>query len=127
MNFIKLTLIFIVTACTSHASDDLKAYYEKQKSEIALTFRPPQLGSQVTIRTAAGQSARAFSMKLDVASISLMTETGNVSYKRLALQESSRALFFAKDFAHVKALGMTRLYKNNLHKENVADQAAGVS
>ena len=127
MNLMKLVLILTVTVCASvRAADDLKTYYEKQKAELAPTFKAPQLGSQVTVKTAAGQSRTGILMKLDAASISLMTETGNVSYKRLVLHESSRALFFAEDYAHVKALEMARLYKNDLHKENIAEQAAGI-
>ncbi|MDF7822405.1 hypothetical protein P4B35_00150 [Pontiellaceae bacterium B12227] len=127
MNYIKLALILaVVLSVTTHAADDLKTYYEKQKAELAPTFEAPQLGSQVTVKTAAGQSRTGILMKLDALSISLMTDTGNVSYKRMALHETSRAQFFAEDFAHVKALEMTRLYKDELHKENVAERAAGI-
>lgn len=127
MNLMKLVLIVVVASSTTvRAADDLKTYYDKQKAEIIPTFKAPQLGSQVTVRTVSGQSRTGILMKLDSASISLMTDTGNVSYKRMALHETSRAHFFSEDFAHVKALEMTRLYKNEIHKENVAEQAAGV-
>lgn len=127
MNLMKMALVLVAAVCLSAtAADDLKTYYEKQKAEIAPTFTAPQLGSQVTVKTAGGQTRTGILMKLDTASLMLMTDSGNVSFKRMALHETSRARFFAEDYAHVKALEKTKLYKDDLHKENLAEEAAGI-
>ena len=125
MKLFKIALILLVaSSSTVLAVDDIKSFYEKQKAELLPAFKAPQMGSQVTIKTAASQSRTGILMKLDSASLSLMTETGNATYKRMALHESSRSQLFAEDFAHVKSLEKTRLYKKQLHKENEAERAA---
>jgi hypothetical protein len=128
-SIIKITVSLLVISMISPvagAADDLKAFYEKQKAEIAPTFVAPQLGSEVNIKLAAGQPRSGILMKLTADSIALMTDTGMVTYKRTVLHESSRAIFFAEDYAHVKALEKTREYKQQLYMENMAETAANM-
>ncbi|MEE9368815.1 MAG: hypothetical protein V3V05_08115 [Pontiella sp.] len=121
---LRALLILTVTIASSNAAEDLKAYYEEQKVEIVQTFRPPQLGSEVSVKLAIGQARSGILMKLNADSITLMTDTKMVTYKRTILHESSRAYFFPEDYAHVKALKKTREYKEQLHIEGVAEQQA---
>lgn len=116
----------LLVAIPQSPADDIKDFYEKQKAEIAPTFTPPELGSEVTVFMAAGQPRTGILMKLTDAEISLMTDAGAVSYKRFALKESSRAQFFAEDFAHVKALEKTQEYKERQHLEGVAQEYASM-
>ncbi|MDZ8117591.1 hypothetical protein [Pontiella agarivorans] len=123
----KLALILTLLVGNAMAADDLKTYYENQKAEIRPSFTAPQLGSQVSLRIANGQSRSGILMKLGSDSITLMSETGTtIHYKRSALHETSRAQFFAEDYAHVKALEKTRQYKGELHKNHLAQQAAEI-
>lgn len=116
-----LTLIFIGSA----GAADLKAYYETQKAEITPTFIAPQLGSEVTIELLSGRARTGILMKLDANELTLMSADGKSAiFKRAALKESSRARFFAADYAHVKAMEKTRAYKQQLLQENLAQEAA---
>lgn len=122
-----ILLVALILAISSFAADDLKSYYEKQKAEILPTFSAPQLGSQVTIKITNGQTRTGILMKLSADSLSLMSDTGaTMDYKRTALHETSRAQFFAGDFAHIKALELTKEYKDKLHAGYVAEKEAGV-
>jgi len=122
-----ILLVVLLAAMGSFATDDLKTYYEKQKAEMLPGFVAPQLGSQVSFKIASGQMRTGILMKLSADSISLMSDTGaTMAYKRTALHETSRAQFFAEDYAHVKALELTRGYKEELHRGYVAEKAAGV-
>ncbi|WP_372807745.1 hypothetical protein [Pontiella sp.] len=121
-------IIFFCTlalAATHAKAEDLKAYYEKQKAEIAPTFTPPKLGSEVSVTLAAGQTRKGILMKLNTEELELITDTGTmVAYKRTALHESSRADFFAEDYAHAMALEKTREYKQELHLSGIAEEQA---
>jgi hypothetical protein len=121
-----LLLILFVTGGTSPAAEDLKTYYERQKQEIAPFFEPPRLGSEITFQLASGQHRTGILMKLDAGSILVMMDGRTVPYIRMALQESSRAEFFTEDYAHAKALEMTRMYKQQLQTEQRAAEAAGI-
>jgi hypothetical protein len=107
-------------------SEDLKAYYEQQKAELIPAFKAPQLGSELTLRLAAGQTRTGILMKLTDHDVSLMTDAGSVTYKKTALHESSRAQLFADDFAHIQALERTRAYKQKLHTEHLEKQQTGI-
>ncbi|QBG46812.1 hypothetical protein EGM51_05155 [Verrucomicrobia bacterium S94] len=125
--FFKYMPILTLLSVSVMAADDLKTYYERQKAEMMTQFIAPQLGSQVSFRIANGEPRSGILMKLGRDSITLMSETGaTINYKRTALHESSRAQFFAADYAHVKALEQTRLYKDQLRKDYMEQQAAGV-
>ena len=127
MNMLSSLTIAALLCLTSAAQEnDPRVFYETAKKEIAPTFIAPSLGSQVTITTASGQAREGILMKLDAGAITLMTDTGSVSYKRSALKEASRSEFFAEDFAHVKALEKTKLFKDELRKENLAAEAASI-
>ncbi len=124
--FLARLLILNLICLSAGAADDLKAYYEQQKAAFAPTFVAPQLGSEVNIKLAAGQPRSGILMKLTADTMALMTDSGMVSYKRTVLHESSRARFFAEDYAAAKALEKTREYKQQLHLENMAENAAGM-
>jgi hypothetical protein len=109
-----LTAGFFIFTLPLHG-EDLKAYYEQQKAEIAPSFKAPQLGSEITISLAAGQKRTGILMKLNDSEVSLMTDAGSVHYKKSALHEISRASLFADDFAHAKAMERTREYKQQVH------------
>lgn len=112
-------------ALVAAETDALKAYYEQQKAEIAPTFVAPALGSGVKIELASGQPRIGILMKIGDGEITVMSESGDtVVYKRQAMKGSTRAQFFAEDYAHLKALEKTREYKEQLFSENMAEEAA---
>ncbi|MDF7806004.1 hypothetical protein P4E94_01045 [Pontiellaceae bacterium B12219] len=122
-----LTTAIALALCTAAlAAEDLKGYYEAQKTALRSQFSPPQLGSQVTFRLASGQSRTGILMKLSPDSLSLMSETGNATFQRMALHESSRTVFFAEDFAHVSALEKTREYRNKQRAASLAEEQANI-
>lgn len=126
MRVFRLVLLVSLFAGGTLWADDLKEYFERKKKEFLPTFKAPQLGSEVTLRLAGGQRRTGILMKLSTSSISLMTDSGMVEYKRLALHESSRAVFFADDHAHAKALGATREHKRQLQVESIQEEQAGL-
>jgi hypothetical protein len=105
-------------------ANNLKAYYEQQKAEIAPTFQPPELGSEVSVKTVSSQQRTGILMKLNSDSLSLMTDTETLTYKRTALHQSSRITFFAEDYAHEKALEKTREYQQQVHQEKLDKEQA---
>jgi hypothetical protein len=124
-NRLIILLCALAMVATHAKAEDLKAYYEQQKAEIAPTFTPPKLGSEVSVTLAAGQIRKGILMKLDAEELELITDSGTmVSYKRTAFHESSRADFFAEDYAHAKALEKTREYKQELHLSGIAEEQA---
>jgi hypothetical protein len=126
MKILLTTALLLSFCCSTRAAEDLKVYYEAQKAEILPSFKAPQLGSEVTLKLASGQSRTGILMKLSPVSLSLMTETGNATFQRMALHESSRAVFFAEDFAHVAALEKTREYRQEVMKETQAEEQANI-
>lgn len=129
MNWLKygLTVLVCISCCAVYGSDDLRAYYEKQKSAVLPMFEAPQLGSQVTIKFKSGESRTGILMKLDAETLTLMSDSGlSRSYARSALHDTSRAQFFAEDYAHALAVEQTRRYKEQRYKENKAELAADV-
>lgn len=126
---LKITVIAVLTlACLSaRAQNDLKSYYEQQKAAIVPTFSAPELGSQVTTKLKSGQTRTGVLMKLDTASVTIMSDSGSmITYQRNALQEETRTLLFAEDYAHLKALEKTRMYKEEQNMEFKAQQEAGI-
>jgi hypothetical protein len=121
-------LLFAIAALAIQArGDDLKAYYEQQKAEFVPTFVAPELGAEVSIKLAAGQTRKGILMKLTASELSLLADTGStVTYRRTALHESSRAQYFAEDHAHAKALEKMREYRQQLHNEDIAEQQANI-
>ncbi len=97
-------LACILASVLTSRADDLKAYYEQQKAEIAPTFKAPELGSDITVTLASGKKRNGILMKLTNTEVSLMTDAGSVVYKTTALHETSRVQLFADAFAHTKAL-----------------------
>ncbi len=127
MNKLFSLMIAAALCLTSVAQEnELRVFYETAKKEIAPAFVAPSLGSQVAITMMSGQEREGILMKIDAAAITLMTDTGSVSYKRAALKESSRAVFFAEDFARVKALEKTKAFKDELRMESLAEEAASI-
>jgi hypothetical protein len=123
--------LVILSALVSLASpakgDDLKAYYEQQKAELLSSFVPPALGSEVTVVLAGGQERSGILMKLSNDAVTLMSDTGTtVDYRRMALKDESRALFFADDFSHVQALEKTRDYKEQMLLDSMAEEQANL-
>ncbi len=126
VRFLILSLIGILSL-GAFGAEDLKTYYENRKAELIPTFEAPRLGSQVTVKIASGHSRTGILMKLSAGSISLMSDTGTtVNYDRAMLHESSRTVFFAEDYAHVKALELTREYKQSLYEDQMAEDLANV-
>jgi hypothetical protein len=125
MSFIVIVLgIFCLSAS---AQMDLKAYYEQQKAAILPTFATPELGSQITVHLKSGQSRAGILMKLDKATVSMMSDSGTmISYQRNALKEETRALLFAEDYAHARALEKTKTYNAQQQEQLVAQQEAGM-
>jgi hypothetical protein len=125
----RLAQIMALCACLllsqTTFGEDLKAYFEKQKTEIAPTFQPPELGNEITLSLAAGQQRSGILIKLTDSAVSLMTDSGLMVYKRSNLHDSTRALLFAEDYAHAKAIEKTREYKQQRHIENIKEQQAG--
>ena len=119
-------MILVWVSSSVFAAEDLKSYYEKQKAEIAPAFVAPSLGSEVRLKLSGGQVRSGILMKLSASSISVMTDSGMVDYKRSVLHESSRADFFVEDFAHVKAIEKTQEYKKQLNMTEAAKQAANI-
>ncbi len=127
----KITLLYPLLAgllafSWSIQAEDLKAYYDQQKEEIAPSFKAPQLGTEITIILAAGQKRIGILMKLTDSEVSLMADAGSVTYKKTALHETSRTQLFADDYAHAKAMERTQEYKQQLHQEGLAEQQAGL-
>ncbi len=105
--------------------EDLRAYYEQKKAEVMPTFTTPELGSEVTLKMASGQTRTGVLMRLNAEEISIITDAGDtVSYKRGMLHESTRAQFFAEDFAHVKAMELTRQYSKEIQLGALAEEEA---
>jgi hypothetical protein len=121
-----LSYALIISLVSLSYSEDLKAYYERQKAEIAPTFKAPQLGSEISITLAAGQARTGILMKLTDTNVSIMTDAGSVVYKKTALHDSARAQLFSEDYADAEALKRTREYKQKLHIENIKEEQAGV-
>ncbi len=119
-----ITISLLLLAVAATASDELRQYYEQQKKEIAQTFQAPELGSEVSIRLANGQPRTGILMKLEANSLSLLTDSGSVNYKRTALHKTSRAQFFAEDYAETLAVEKTREYKLKLQQEIIAQKEA---
>jgi hypothetical protein len=118
-------LLAIALASTqADQGDDLQAYYEQQKAELAPEFQPPELGTEFAFLTADGQKQLGILMKLGANEISVLSGSKMVVYKRSALHESCRALLFAEDYAHAKAIERTLAYKEQLHVEGIKDEQA---
>ena len=104
--------------------EEIKAYYEQQKKEIATTFTAPRLGSEVTLRIASGSTRTGILMKLTDDSLSVLTDKGAVVYNRSMLHDSTCALFFAEDYAHEKALERTKEFRRQLQLDELAEYHA---
>ncbi len=122
----KRLILFSAILCGSPLrGDELKGYYEQQVELFKAAFQAPLPGTEVKLDLAGGQSRTGILMKLSPMQISLMTDSGMVSYKRQALQESARARFFAEDYAQAMALEKTREFKQQLLQDNQQEKLAG--
>lgn len=120
-------LLVLGFSITAFSADSLRAFYEQQKQEFIPTFIAPEMGSQITLKISSGQQRTGILMKLSADSLTIMSDTGaTMNYARGNLHETTRARFFAEDYAHIKALEKTKLYKEELYKEQVAENAAGI-
>jgi len=118
-------ILFCGTVCADTA-EELKAYYEKQKAEIAAKFTPPELGIETTITLLGGKKRTGILMKLNAAEVALMTGAGMVSYKPEALDDSTRVRLFAEDYAHLKAVEKLNEFKQQRFIENIHAEQAGL-
>ena len=101
-------------------SEDLKAYYEKQKAEIAPTFTAPELGSEVTVVLLDGQERTGVLKQLTDNGVQLLSDGTLVTFRKHELLEGSCPHLFADDYAHVEAIKRTRVYKQG-HAKRVRD------
>ncbi|MCF7816858.1 MAG: hypothetical protein K9M54_03150 [Kiritimatiellales bacterium] len=124
-------LLYTLAACALAfhepvRADDLKDYYERQKAEVAPSFKAPELGSEITIVLLAGQKRTGILMKLTGDEVGIMAEAGSLTYKRNALHESTRAQLFAEDYANAIAIERTRVYKDELYAQQVQKEQGGM-
>jgi hypothetical protein len=107
-----------VMACGSGAEEvDFRAYFEEQKAQYLVEFVAPAVGDQVSLETINGQIRVGTLFKLSKSAAVLLTERGEIEYRRNMLAQSSRNLLFAEDFAQAKAIEMTRTYKQQVLAE----------
>lgn len=101
---------FWMLAAPSQA-EDLRAYYAKQKAEIATTFTGPETGSEITVVLLNGEERTGVVKQLTENGVQLLSDEALVTFKKHELNEASCARLFAEDYAHAMAIKRTRAYK----------------
>ncbi|MBT8043059.1 MAG: hypothetical protein KJN98_07800, partial [Pontiella sp.] len=119
-----LILLMVVHGSAPARADELKRYYEEQVELFKTAFQAPMPGSEIRLKLAGGQTRTGILMKLSADEISVMTDSGMVSYRRLAVHESVRARFFAEDFAHAMALDKIREFRQQQMQDTLREQLA---
>lgn len=111
-------LVSVCVMAGSAQSEDLKAYYEKQKAEIAPTFTAPAIGAEITITLVDGQAHTGVIKQLTEIGVQILSDETYVTCKKRELSEASCVQLFAEDYAHAMAIKRTRAYKRG-HAERV--------
>ncbi len=115
-----LLICTLLSTLPAHA-EDLRAYYEQQRAEIAPTFQAPEPGTEFSIALTSGKKIHGTLVKLTHTEVTLMTDTGEVTHPNSALAKSSRAKLFADDYAKAEARKRTMAHKKELEIEALAN------
>ncbi len=107
---------FWMLAAPAQSTEDLKAYYEGQKAEIAKNFTGPELKSEITIVLKDGEEKTGVLRQLSDNGVQLLADGALVTYRKRELSEASCAKLFAEEYAHAEAIKRTRAYKRGHSK-----------
>ncbi len=109
-------------AASAQSPAELKAYYEKQKVEIAKNFTGPELKSEITVVLKNGEGKTGVLRQLSDNGVQLLAGGTLVTYRKRHLNEATCAQLFAEEYAHAEAIRRTRAYKRG-HTKRVQDTA----
>ena len=109
---------FWMLAAPAQSTEDLKAYYEKQKAEIEKNFTGPELKSEITIVLKDGEEKTGVLRQLSDNGVQVLADGVLATYRKRELSEASCAKLFAEEYAHAEAIKRTRAYKRG-HAQRV--------
>ena len=101
---------FLMLAMPAQA-EDLRAYYEQQKLELAKTFVAPEAGTEITLVLLDGEEKSGVIRHLSETGVQLLSDNALVTIRKHELDEATCAQLFAEEYAHIEAIKRTRAYK----------------
>lgn len=109
-------------------SEDLKAYYEKQKAELVQSFTAPASGTDITLVLLDGEEKTGVIRHLSENGIQILSDNALATFRKHELDKATCAKLFAEEYAHVEAIKRTRAYKRgaserarlNIHKGSLS-------
>lgn len=117
-----LAVCFLTWAALAQPKEELKAYYEKQKEELAPTFVAPETGSEIMVVLLDGEERTGTLRQLTDNGIQLLSDGALVTFRKRELTEGTCAKLFAEDYAHAEAIKRTHAYKRG-HSARVLEKA----
>ena len=101
-------------------SEDLKAYFEKQKAELVQSFTAPASGTDITLVLLDGEEKTGVIRYLSETGIQILSDNTLATFRKHELDEGTCAKLFAEEYAHVEAMKRTRTYKRG-HTKRAKD------
>lgn len=92
-------------------AEDLKAYYEQQKLEIAKTFVAPEAGTEITLVLLDGKEKSGVIRHLSDTGVQILSDNALATFRKHELDEATCAQLFAEEYAHAEAIKRTRAHK----------------